>query len=324
MSSELHAALTKAYEDQVETPIAEDASTNNTVNDAKEEAYSEEVATPLNVADEEASEPEIEAPEQWSNEDKDVFKAIDKKGKEFILRRHREMEAAHTRKSQKFAEEIRVAEKFNKIIEKHKPHLDQLKIDPFEAFDKLVSTDVRFRTGSDQEKTALMNDLARYYAARLDPEAAPMAPIDPRLLDVVKRQEERLAQIENERIEQERSSLQNLVVSFSTEKDDKGHPKHPHFESVRQQMGQLMTAGVARTLDEAYEQAILINADLRKEYFSKQFREEDTAKKTVASRKASLNVKGGSDATISDPTREMTLAQTIRAAYDAQTKGSRI
>ena len=85
-----------------------------------------------------------------------------------------------------------------------------------------------------------------------------------------------------------------------------------------------MTAGVARTLDEAYEQAILINADLRKEYFSKQFREEDTAKKTVASRKASLNVKGGSDATISDPTREMTLAQTIRAAYDAQTKGSRI
>ncbi len=327
MSDELHAALTKAYEEQVESPVADIEMADHTSNETVDKADLQEQIDPEKEVKLESMEPDIEAPEHWASEDRDIFRSIEKKGKEFILRRHKDMEAAHTRRSQELAEERRIADNFRKTMGPHEAYLKQLNIDPLQAVDKLIATEMRLRMANPQERGALLQELARQYGAQFDPNAPQVPGIDPKtqlVLDAIKRQDERLAQIENARAEQERSSTENIIASFAHEKDETGKSKRPHFEAVRQQMGILMKEGIAKTLDEAYEQAILINADLRKEYFAKQFREEDTAKKTVASKKASLNVKGGSDATPSESTREMSLSQTIRAAIDAQLKGSRI
>lgn len=316
MSDSLREQLSAAY-DAVEDGGKEEVVIENDNNEAEVEspAIEEEVKT-----QEEQVEEDVPVMEHWAPEDKEVFRSLDKRGKEFLLRRHKAMESDHTKKQQALADERRIAESFRKTMTPHEAYLKQLNIDPLQAFDKLISTELKLRTSSPQERGVLIRELARQYGAQFDPNEQ-VEQIDQKtqlILDEINKQQARIDRMEQDKLSIERRGLEDTIAAFSTSKTDTGSLKYPHFDTVRKDMGILMNAGKASSLEEAYEHAILLNSELRKEYINNMYRKEDTVKKAVSSKNAGFNVKSGSGGTISDPKKELSLRATIEQALDAQ------
>ena len=71
-----------------------------------------------------------------------------------------------------------------------------------------------------------------------------------------------ISQIKAWRDSQENTAVQSTITAFANS------GKAPHFESVREHMGRLLEAGMASTLEEAYEAAVLLNPDTRMSYLS--------------------------------------------------------
>jgi len=59
--------------------------------------------------------------------------------------------------------------------------------------------------------------------------------------------------VETKLIERE---AQHAAESFVAAKDAAGNPAHPHFETVRDTMRQLLEAGIAQDLESAYDAAL--------------------------------------------------------------------
>lgn len=84
-----------------------------------------------------------------------------------------------------------------------------------------------------------------------------------------------VAQSEQQRQYQEQVETQQLTHSISQFGAD---PKHPFFNDVKVHMGQLISAGAAKTLDEAYEQATWANPAIRAHLLEEQRGAAEAAK----------------------------------------------
>lgn len=271
-------------------------------------------------------EPEIDAPTHWANEDREVFKSLDPKGRDFLLRRHKQMEADHTRKLQAHAETLKIAERYQKVLAPHQDYVKQLGIDPDEAYSKLVGVERTLRTGTAAQKQAIFQNLAKQYGVQYEHDDT-QPEIDEKtqfIFNKLDQQEKIIMQMKQEKESSERQGLQNHINEFSSQVDEKGLPKYPHFETLKVRMGKFLKDGEALSLEEAYKKAILLNDDLREGHISSQNRNVEAKKRTVASSDATFNVKSGSTSKISDPKKDLSLAESIKLAMDAQKSKKRI
>lgn len=113
--------------------------------------------------------------------------------------------------------------------------------------------------------------------------------VDPSLA-VVTRELETIKQTLAER---ETAEIEQTINSFRND-------QHPHFDKVRATMGQLITAGKAANMEEAYEQAIWLDPEIRAGLITAQAARTAEEAKTKAreqaekARKAGVSVPGGS------------------------------
>jgi hypothetical protein len=316
MSKSLHEELSAAYDASTSAePTAEIA--QEVVEEVVEKEEPEYAALEPH---QEAPEADIHAPEHWASEDKETFKSLDTRGKNFLLKRHKEMEAGFTKKQQLLSEEARFGESFRRTLTPHEAYLKSLNIDPLEAFNKLMSTERVLRTGTKEEKAIMMHNLAKQYEADMSISVDPLQYQNQVTLQKLQEIEQRMRNLDEQKNQEINAVYKSQIESFAGTKTEKGAPKYPHFETVRSDMGLLMSAGKSETLEEAYEQAILLNAALRKEYIASQHRAEVDQNKVAASKKAGFNVKSGSGGTITDPRKELGLRETIRQALEAQNR----
>lgn len=260
----------------------------------------------------------LEAPKHWAREDRETFKSLDAKGRAFLLRRHVDMEAAYTKKQQALAEDQRLADNFKKTLSPYEDYLKQNNIDATKAVDKLLATEMRLRTASPHEKTAILNDLAKHYGAQLDPNYEEPR-IDPQtkfLQDELYKQRQYLEGLERQRIENEERGYQNQIDEFVNTKDASGNLKFEHFEDVRKDMGLLLANGRAESLEDAYNKAIFLNESLRDKVLMKKTKEEENRRRMQSSKKASFNVKSSSSHIV-DADVELSLRDTIAKAIDS-------
>lgn len=327
MSESLRDQLTAAFE-QSTIPAEEQTTLEDTVVEASQDI--EEVSQGTQLDDEQSVEHEINAPDHWAPEDKEVFGSLDTRGREFLLRRHKEMEASHTKKQQALADERKQVEAVIKAVEPYEGYLKRSGLSREEAVNKLLATAQRLDESNPQDKIAILHSLARDYGVQLGnhEEAEPLSHEAQLLLDKINRIEAdnyRLQEAHRLREEaskwNEEKSLQNVIDEFSNQKDEKGNLKYPHFDTLREDMGLLLNAGKAKSLEDAYESAIYLNSDLRKEYNSRQYnkdkQEADIRQKTAASKRAGFNVKSGSVAQLSDPKEALSLRDEIRRNVEA-------
>ena len=143
-------------------------------------------------------------------------------------------------------------------IAPHLPLLQQHGIDPGQQVARYMQVHKVLAMGAPQEKLGLFAQLAKDYSVPLHElfeqgqdgkvyirnlqytAPAPQAP------DV-----ERI--IESKLIEKE---AQQAARMFTEAKDASGNPLHPHFETVRPAMSQLLAAGLAQDLESAYDAAL--------------------------------------------------------------------
>lgn len=87
------------------------------------------------------------------------------------------------------------------------------------------------------------------------------------------------------------------IQNFQVAKDEKGNPKYPHFERVRQDMDGLLRAGLAKDLESAYDKAIRMHDDIwqaeqaAKQAAAQKAQQEAQAKQVAKAKAAAISPK---------------------------------
>jgi len=257
LDSALAEALQEVAEEQKEEPEEEviEEVTEAKTEEEVEEAESEE------ETEEDPEETHLEAPEHWGAQDREVFAAIPKDGQEFLLRRHKDMEADYTRKTQDIAGIRKKADAFTEVFDPYRHDLAINGLDEVTAVRQLLA--VRGDLQQDP-KTTLLN-LARQYGVDLS-QPTEEEYVDPSVLAL--RQEldgfkQEQARKELEVQQQSQQTLLSQVETFRDAKDKDGNATHPHFEEMRIDMGRLIQSGIAADMNDAYTRVLSMRSDLQ-------------------------------------------------------------
>lgn len=125
--------------------------------------------------------------------------------------------------------------------------------------------------------------------------------------------------LENRVVAGESQKLQGEVEKFAADSD-----KHPHFEAVREQMAQLLEAGLAPDLDSAYEQACYLNPEVRTQVLSAS---QQPSKGQVAAQARARAVSPRSSTPsgqVAKPSQAKDLRSAISEAFEAHDVGGRV
>lgn len=185
------------------------------------------------------------------------------------------------------------ARQYDSIVAPYQATLKQLGIDAPTAISKLLQADYTLRTSDPTTKAAYIRQLATQYG--VDLEQSPQ--VDPYTQQLL---------MENQRLQQERMLWQNNNQIQETEQV--GHTlaefgsNKPHFDAVRNDMADLLEAGQAKTLDEAYEKAAWLNPDVRKSLIENEraeaLRKVEADRQAQRAKSAAVSVKGSAPTSV--------------------------
>jgi len=292
LSDDLRTAFDTLADD--ETPdmqASEEAESESEESSDEEEAAPEETqASGESASEEEAGETEedeetadaspIDPPQHWAEEHKEQFRNLPRTAQDFVLERHKQMEADYTRKTTEIAD-------VRKAIEPVKQHLELNGISEGDYISRLRAAD-QYLSQSPQEA---IQWLAQSYGIDLSKFGQQQESEDDEFKDpYVQQLEEKVRNLEGQfqsRQQQEQQASQQQVEQqvqeFANATDEQGNPKHPHFPDVRPYMGALLNSGAAKDMEEAYEQAVWARPELRQQLLDQQ--RKDAAQQAEKQRK---------------------------------------
>lgn len=251
----------------------------------------------------------LTAPKHWSDEDKKVFDAMDAGGQEFLLRRHREMEADYTRKTQEVAEQRKAIEPLEKVLAPYRSSWSAHGVSDAQAVERLLGAHVAMINNP----TQTIQYLAKTYGADLS-ELAPgdtqsdyTDPETKALRDEINELRGFIQQQSMQQQTAQAGTVQAQIDSFSSATDSDGQLLHPHFSAVQNRMAVLINAerqlGNEITLEDAYNASVkldpkiqeLIEKDMKKKA-EKQLEEQAAARAKKARRAAATNIRSSGNA----------------------------
>jgi len=311
-----------SIEDDLEAVLEEDLEAIQDEEETGEPEETEEITdeeleeeTGEEENDEELEEDPLEAPAHWSAEDRETFNNAPREAQEFVLRRHKEMEADYTRKTQETAEARKRGEQFDDVLAPYRQQFGLQGMDDVGAVRQLFSI-----YGSLQQNPAeTIQWLAQQYGIDLaQPKQEEIDPVISQLNQRFSNLESQITQQNQTAAMQAQQQVSAQITGFAQAKDEAGNLKHPHFETVKEQMGRLVGSGIASDLDDAYAKAVRLHPDLTEQIKTqeqeKKEREAIERKKQAAAKakKAASGVKSGTTTGKKAPA-EMSLEDEIRS-----------
>lgn len=225
-------------------------------------------------------------PKAWAKDYHEAFSKLDPKVQEYIELREKQMLDGLTQYSE--------SSKFgNAVREVMKPHIDlirQQNIEPAKAIDYLFNAHRQLSTGSEEQKTAFLAEVAKTYGLDLGKAAAlaGQRTEEPAYVRELRERQERLErerQAElSERKSAEEKRIEKRVTDFAEAKDAKGNPKHPYFDECAEDIVALVNAG--HTLEDAYEKAVYANPVTRAKEIARLRTEEEASMRAKAKKEA--------------------------------------
>jgi len=229
------------------------------------EGTAEASPTPAETVQPDPAATPIEAPRNFTSEQKAQFAKLNREAQEWVSTVEKEREAEYTRRSQETSEFRRTAEPLLKAVEPFKGYLSQLAPSigqtPEQMITAILQTEYTLRHGNDAQRLQAFAQLAQTYgvnpaaltggqvAAYQQPQQSSHDPVLAQRLAAVEHQ------IQQEREQQQARETSQQIEAFKAEKDDKGQPKYPHFERLRSAMALSLQSGECSTLPEAYAKA---------------------------------------------------------------------
>lgn len=234
-----------------------------------------------------------QVPEHWSADDKATFAKLPQEGQAFLLKRHGEMEAEFTRRSQANAGAVQFTQSLAPVFTDRRVQtsLQQMGLNPTQAVQEWASLHVRAMSPNQQDRFSVLVDLtermgldpARIFSA-LNKQPIPEGLAEAELKDpAVKFFADRLGQTTGE-LNALRSEIQSRwaaenqaraqageaharsnIDQFADEIGADGKPLRPHFNAVLPIILDLYKANPQRSLADAYDAACWSHPEVRKQ-----------------------------------------------------------
>ncbi len=285
-------------------------------------------------------------PEHWSAEDRQMFEKMPPEAKAFLLRRHNDMEAEFTRKSQANAGAVQAVQALQPVFSDPDiaRSMQENGLQPIQAIydwarlhKGAVSADPKVKAAVLYEIAERMGfDPAKVFASSRQP-ATPLTPElqqNPAIryvtdlhgktnsdLQALRAEIQAFKANETARMEQEAvSHTRSAIDAFADEKGQDGRPLRPYFDRVMPHMLEMFKANPQRDLREAYETACWMDPSVRQELMRG---ETQRVQQQYSNEKARQAVKGnlrGITSPVSKPAQEKkgngSLRDTLEASAD--------
>ena len=266
----------------------------------------------------------IEPPQHWSDEHKETFKGLPPNAQKFLFERHKSMEGDYTRKTTEFANERKRYDALKQVFEPLKDKMTLAGMDEMAAMKQLVAA----QTYLDRNPREAIAYFAKTYGVDLsqpDPGASNQDPEMSAVKAELSQLRNHLNLTEQQKALAERQRLDAEITAFSESKDEKGTPKHPHFELLRLRMGALIQSGDAKDLPDAYEKALWADPVLRTDLLEQQRKTAEAKAKAAAQKlaedaKKKVIPKGGGSSQVQGQ-EPKSLRDFLSQEYDKQLSG---
>lgn len=281
-------------------------------------------------------------PQHWSEQDRQTFAKLPPEGQQFLLRRHTEMERDYSAKTQAAATAVQFTNSLAPIFTDPviAGSIQQAGKSPYEAIGEWASFHKRAMDPNPQARMQLLGELAQRMGLNpaaigqmsqpgpgalseddlKDPAIRYFADHIGKTLSEVATLRGQLDQMQRATAEAQQTEAMKFtrkgIDGFADEKDDKGNPKHPHFDAVLPTIIELYRANPERELQEAYDMAIWANPQIRSQLIAA---ERAGVTQQQANERARLAVRGnvrGITSPVSKPSGDGK-AKGLRATLEA-------
>ena len=243
----------------------------------------------------------LNAPAAYTQDRKDNFKNLPQDWRKYLIEREKQTEKGFS----EFGNKINSYKYIDDLYNGRQDRLKQFGINSprqWAEFWSLISD------GLAVNPQATVDEIKNIYG--LNGNATPNSN-DNELLMRLNAQERQLQQLQSFL---QGDKIKRDIDAFVNSKDDAGNPKYPYFNDVKQNIGILMDRGVCKTLEEAYNQSVWANEEVRKKLMDAQQKAELNAKTEAAEKAKQAGFSPTSKATA--PERELTLREELEKQFD--------
>lgn len=282
-------------------------------------------------AEEAAAQSAVEAPSAWSAADREMFAKQSPEAKQWLLRRHKEMEDGFQKRMQEISPTRRLNEELDEVFKPHEEVMRQAGMTRAQAIRELVGWKERL----DKNPLEALKYLAHISGVDLKQAiegaaAADPAGESPTVVELRKQVQELTGQIQRvtgTQNDQQMKAQLSQVQAFAEEKDAQGQPLRPHFDEVAKDVAAMIriakSNGETVTLQDAYDRAVHANPSTRAKLLAaneaerRRKDEEERKAKAEAARKASAtNIEGqGAASTLAAQTGS--IREDLESAFSA-------
>ena len=295
----------------------------------KEEEQPEETVEEEQVEEQAPELEAISAPKHWPKEEQEIFNAWDANVQHQVMDRYKAMEGDYTKKTQALAKYKKRNESLDEIYGPFRDDFQRAGMDEVAATRQLLAAHKYLREDPQQALKWLAQSYGVDLTAVNDDTATEDEYADPQM----KAMQQQIAQLQGTITNQQQQAqnmqkqeVQAMIDNFQTAKDADGNLKHPHFDVVQNQMSGLISSGVAKDIESAYEMAVYANPETRAKVLDEKVKNETKQEvKAEAVQKAKkqqrVNVKGSGTPSNSAIPSGMTLNETIKFSMKQLQKG---
>lgn len=272
----------------------------------------------------------LTAPQHWKTDIQELFSKLGgveggRDWQQFLLDRHKEMEGDYTRKTQELADNRKQFEtqfneyqQFNQMVAPFAQQWQMQGMSVQQGMGQLLS----YAQALAQDPQGTVLHLAKQYGVDLESAVGELPYVDPQvqaMQDQLQQTQSALQQMQQQQQESQQTAVVQQIQQFADATDEQGQPLRPHFETVYDQMVQLIQLGHAQDLETAYKKAVQLNPEIQADM--RKLEEEAAAKarqvKVLQARQAATVVESRST---ESHTPSMSLEEEIEAAFDAQSE----
>lgn len=262
------------------------------------------------LAEDEPAAPAKPAPGSWPKEMKEHFGSIAPDVQDYILQR----EADVSRVINQYSGKAKAYEQLAGVLSPYEPILKADGLEPVGVINGLMQTYQALRNGHPQQKAAAIAQLAQQFGVDLgqtseDGQQPGNSAYDPAIYDKLNRLEQEVLQRRHAEEQAQEREVFTTIEQFRA--------NAPHFEAVKAHMGALLANGVAKDMQDAYDQACYANPEVRATLLREQEakrREAATARVAAARKAAVVNIPTRGTLPPSAPTGSMddTMREVLR------------
>lgn len=234
--------------------------------------------------------------------------------RKYISDREAEVHKGFTRMD----EERQFGKQLKDVIQPYMPLIQAQGGNPASAVQSLLNTAYIFTAGTPAQKIQALQAVAQQYQIPLDQiqQLQRQTQVDPTVA-ALQRQVQELSQARQQELTQreqlEQHQIQSEIAAFAAA------PGHEHFEQVKPHLAALLTNGLAKDLQDAYDQAVWARPDLRatvlaaQQQTAKQAQATQAQARATAAKQAAASVSGAPGVSIPVNAPDRSLRDELRA-----------